>query len=136
MKVWGPLGPVPLSSFTIADIGGKLFWVALGDGQEANVLTEAVIVLLDEHSVKLSSFHSCRLTYNDALVDPFPAKNARARLPNEPSVIDVVPGDPSGTACRLGKNVPRPILSNQQRYMANASLPSPKNRNKAKPTAI
>ena len=75
-----------------------------------------------------------RQSHHDASVNLFLEKIARARLPREPSVVDepMLCG-PGGVLERLGNRPTSPMLSIQPRYIATASLPSPKNRNKPTP---
>lgn len=97
------------------------------------MLTEFVRLLLHKSSVRIKEVYAgVGLSYHDASVDLFLKKIARARLPREPSVVDEpILCAPGGVPERLGSRPISPILSNQPRYMATASLPSPKNRNRA-----
>lgn len=117
-----------LEPSVIVDSGAKAVCASLGGAEEVNVLTEFVRLLLHKSSAHESMKFTLGLglSYNDPSVGLFLEKIARARLPKEPSVVD----EPEFCAPGCAQTNSR-ILRNQPRYIATASLPNPKNRNKA-----
>ena len=128
-------GRVELVPSVMVDGGAKPFWGSLGDAQEVKVLTVLVWLLLPSRQYELMKLTlGLRQSHHDASVNLFWEKIARARLLKEPSVVDEpMLCAPGGAPEGLANKPVRPMLSIQPRYIVTASLPSPKNRNKAKP---